>query len=125
MCEIFSAIGTAILGTVGAATASTTAATAVGVAATASTVAGLASTGLGIAGSIRASRDGSNSRSIQDTISKQTPKIISEKTAAQLKENKLSSRTLNSLRIPLKKNVESNANVSQYSAQQTGLNIPT
>lgn len=129
MCEIFSAIGSAILGmsAAGAATGagvSTAATTAIGAAATAGMAAGLTSTGIGIANSLRASREISNEKSVQENLAKQTNRLNVEKTASQLAENRLSNRTLSSLRIPLDKTAGSTVNTQGNSAFNTGLNIP-
>lgn len=125
MCEIFSAIGASILGAsaiTSGAVASTAATTTVGVVAAASTAAGLASTGLGIANSIRSARGSSDAQSAV----KQPNRLLTEKTANQLKESKLSNRTLATLRIPLNKMSSTNDNNSVQTNSNTnvGLNIP-
>ncbi len=128
MCEIFSALGATILGasslTSGLAT-STAVTTAVGIGATASTVGGLASTGIGIANSVRASRESSNVQNMKNELARQSNRLNVEKTAEQLNENRLNSRTLASLRIPLNKTAESSVNTAQgNSTNSTGINIP-
>ena len=127
MCEIFSTIGTAILGTAlgtGAVTASTAATTAIGAATAASTVAGLASAGIGIANGIRSAREG-NARinAAQNTLLDRN-RLSTERTAAQLKENTTTKRTLTSLRIPLDKTSSGLNTQSSQAISGTGLNIP-
>ena len=126
MCEIFSAIGASILGSIGITGASSAAATAVGAAATAASVGSMTATGLGIANNARmAHSNQSQAKSMQRALTSPRQNNLSEKTASQLGDNRNPRRAISSLRIPLDKTTNtSNTEQINTTSTNTGLNIP-